>query len=238
MALDVKAVLAADSALALTTARRSGKTDMNMSFDGPLAGYIEQSLSQFNLIPAERKAALEQVAAYVGERISAGQGAHLTFICTHNSRRSHMSQIWAQTGAQWYGVPSVHTYSGGTEATAFNPRAVAALTRAGFEITTQDSSKNPVYNVRMVADGEAMTAFSKVYNQPPNPAEQYCAVMTCSSADAACPIVFGSDRRVSVTYEDPKDFDGTANETAAYDERCRQISREMLYLFSRVEKGE
>jgi hypothetical protein len=37
-----------------------------------------------------------------------------------------------------------------------------------------------------------------------------------------------------VNYDDPKDFDGTLQEEAKYDERTRQIAREMLYLFSKA----
>jgi hypothetical protein len=59
--------------------------------------------------------------------------------------------------------------------------------------------------------------------------------MTCSAADKACPIVFGADARIAIPFDDPKAFDGTDQEAAKYDERCRQIAREMLYVFSRVD---
>ncbi|MCK4776283.1 MAG: protein-tyrosine-phosphatase, partial [Candidatus Krumholzibacteria bacterium] len=64
--------------------------------------------------------------------------------------------------------------------------------------------------------------------------EDFCAVMTCSQADKNCPVVVGASMRVAIPYDDPKAFDGTDQEAANYDERCRQISREMLYLFSAV----
>jgi len=137
----------------------------------------------------------------------------------------------AETGVDYSWVDTV---SGGTEATAFNPRAVAVMQRAGFVIEKTTGGDNPVYTVRYGDVAPAMEAFSKVYNDPPNPSEDYCAVMTCSQADANCPIVHGAAERVSIPFGDPKDFDGTDRETAKYDERCRQISVEMLYVFSRV----
>jgi arsenate reductase len=39
---------------------------------------------------------------------------------------------------------------------------------------------------------------------------------------------------VSIPLDDPKIADDTAEEAATYDQRCQQICREMLYLFSQV----
>ena len=80
-----------------------------------------------------------------------------------------------------------------------------------------------------------LTCFSKVYNQAPNPKEGFCAVMTCSESDKNCPTVEGSAFRVAIPYLDPKEFDNTDKEAQAYDERCRQIAREELYVFSLVQ---
>jgi arsenate reductase len=199
-----------------------------------LAAFVESSIAEFERIPDDRRPALEQIAKAVAETTGGGQSARLTFICTHNSRRSHMSQLWAQTAAHVYGVSPVETFSGGTEATAFNPRAVAAIERAGFRVVNPGGGDNPVYQVNFGDAGPSMECFSKVYDQPPNPTEGFIAVMTCSAADEACPIVFGADERVAIPFEDPKAFDGTDRESEMYDERCRQIAREMLYVFSRV----
>ena len=146
-----------------------------------------------------------------------------------------MSQIWAQTAAHQFGVPRVETFSGGTEATAFNPRAVAALERAGFRIEMPVDDPNPVYRVRYHDSAPPMEAFSKMYDQPSNPTAGFCAVMTCSQADASCALVLGAAERIAIPYDDPKAFDGTDEENQRYDDVCRQIAREMLYLFSQVE---
>jgi hypothetical protein len=148
-----------------------------------------------------------------------------------------MAQLWAQAAAHYFGISGVDTYSGGTEATAFNPRAVAALRRAGFEITQASEGENPVYDVRFTDEMEPLRCYSKVHNEPPNPDRGFAAVMTCSDADAACPIVFGAVQRIAITYDDPKTADGTPDEATIYDERCRQIAREMLYVFSLAETG-
>jgi arsenate reductase len=197
---------------------------------------MDQSLLEFDRITAERRAPLDELAGYIRDEIQAGRLARMIFICTHNSRRSHMSQIWAQTAAAHYGLDGIETYSGGTEATAFNPRAVAALRRAGFEINPTDDNENPVYTVRYGEAGPSMEAFSKVYSDPPNPTSDFCAVMTCSNADEACPYVQGASHRVSITYDDPKDADGTEQEAEVYDERSLEIGREMFYVFCHAAK--
>lgn len=199
--------------------------------------YIASRVAEFDQIPSERKAQLRKLSLYVQSRVKAGEPVRLTFICTHNSRRSHLSQIWAATAAAHYGVPGVETFSGGTEATAFNPRAIAAVERAGFEVDAQDESKNPKQAVRFHQGGDPMLCFSKVYDEAPNPQSDYCAVMTCSDADKSCPNVRGASQRVALPYEDPKVADNTLAEAQKYDERCAQIAREMLYVFSQVERN-
>jgi arsenate reductase (thioredoxin) len=211
-----------------------GKKTGEAKLNPQLREYIVARIGEFDQIPAERKAELRKLATYVRGRLAASQPAQLTFICTHNSRRSHLGQLWAAAGAAYYGVPNVATFSGGTEATAFNPRAVAALQRAGFKVTKLSEDSNPQYQVVLGEGLEPELCFSKIYDQAPNPTSDYCAVMTCSQADKACPVVRGAAMRVAIPYDDPKAFDGTPQEAAQYSERCAQIAREILYLFSQV----
>lgn len=200
-----------------------------------LAAYVAQRESEFDQISAERQAQLQLLSDYLRKCRAAGKPIKLTFICTHNSRRSHLSQLWGQVAAVHYGFDKVETFSGGTESTAFNPRAVAALRRAGFDIEQLDKSKNPRYKVAFAARALPVVCFSKVYTDAPNPARDFCAVLTCSSADQACPTVTGASQRVAISYEDPKVADDTPQEAAVYDERAAQIARELLYAFSQAD---
>lgn len=200
-----------------------------------LLRYLDERVTEFDAIPNDRKTELSKVADYVRERVSKSQPAKLTFICTHNSRRSHLSQIWAQVAAEYYGLVGVETFSGGTEATAFNPRAVAAMQRCGLKIVADNpAATNPHYSVYISDSATPQICFSKAYGDPPNPSQGYCAVMTCSQADDACPLVMGCDLRMPIRYEDPKVADDTEFEAQRYDERSAQICSEMLYLMSLV----
>jgi len=200
-----------------------------------LREYIEQRMGEYDAITEERKKELERVSEYVRNRLRQSKKALLTFICTHNSRRSHLSQIWAKIAAEHYGLEGVETFSGGTEGTAFNPRAVEALRRCGLAIVASNpDSSNPIYQVQSSVSRPVQECFSKVFDATPNPVTDYCAVMTCSQADEACPVVMGCELRVPIRYEDPKVADDTPEESERYDERSRQICREMFYMMSVV----
>lgn len=209
-------------------------TTSKKSLNPELASYINTIKDGFSQIPQDRKEELDKITQYIQKQADAGQPVQLTYICTHNSRRSHFGQIWAATAAAYYDVPNVKTYSGGTETSAFNERAVAACERAGFDITKTSEGKNPVYHVSYASDAEPLKAFSKKYDDSSNPQSNFCAIMTCSQADKACPAVKGASARVAIPYDDPKLFDGTSQEAAKYDERCKQIATETLYVFSNV----
>jgi arsenate reductase len=183
----------------------------------------------------DRRAVLQPLADYIQDKVKKGDVAHLNFICTHNSRRSQLSQIWAQTAADYFGIPA-KCYSGGVEVTAFNERAVASLKRSGFEITSEGGN-NPVYAVFYSINCPPIPAFSKLYDDPENTAPGFAAVMTCSDADENCPFIPGTEARIPVRYEDPKEFDGTSEEADRYDERSRQIASEMFYVFSKINKA-
>ena len=198
-----------------------------------LENYIARDLSEGE-IDEERQMLLERISDFVVSKLADDQPARLVFICTHNSRRSQFCQFWAWLAAHHFAISTVETYSGGTETTAFNSKAVAALRRAGFDIEFFSDGKNPVYEVRFGPGTGPIQAFSKVYDAAPNPKDGFAAIMTCSSADAACPTVAGADQRIAIPYDDPKEADGTEQEAEIYDERCRQIAREMLYVFSSV----
>ncbi len=183
-------------------------------------------------VPEERKAVLQHLIAYIRQGIAQDEPVLLNFICTHNSRRSQLSQIWAQTAADLHGVEAV-CYSGGTEATAFNERAVEAIKRAGFRVS-KNGVENPKYYIFHADDANPIVTFSKVYDDAANAQNNFAAVMTCDHADENCPFIPGATR-IAVRYEDPKAFDDTPEEPQRYDERSMQIASEMLYVFSQID---
>ncbi|MFK8057402.1 MAG: protein-tyrosine-phosphatase [Saprospiraceae bacterium] len=199
-----------------------------------LAETISAFRQETSQISPERKLLLTRLADYIAHRRQEGI-VKLNFICTHNSRRSHLAMIWAAVAAADLGLTDIETFSGGTEATAFNPRAVAALERIGFQIKNP-GGENPHYLIQFSGDRPALVCFSKTYDDSANPTKDFAAVMTCSDADENCPFIPGVNLRLPLTYEDPKLADDTPEEENRYNERSRQIGREIFYAFSLVQR--
>lgn len=199
--------------------------------------FCETREQEFGLISEERKLVLKKLSDYISKKFETGKTPKMTVICTHNSRRSHLGQLWLSVGAEYYGLPAVETFSGGTEATAFNIRAVNAMRKIGFEIEADNAdATNPDYQIKWSAHMDVYHAFSKKYETAPNPTKDFAAIMVCTSADEGCPIVAGCDFRLSLPFDDPKAFDDTDLEAEKYEERAKQIAREIFFVFSQIKK--
>lgn len=185
-------------------------------------------------ISKARREILQPLVTYIKNKIAQQQPINLNFICTHNSRRSHLSQVWAQTMASYHDVGKVTCYSGGTEATALFPIAAETLESIGFRIRKLSETENPIYSIKYAETEHPIIGFSKTYDDDFNPKFGFGAIMTCDSANEACPMVMGAEKRFPITYEDPKAFDGTPQQAEKYRERSLQIATELFYVFSQV----
>ncbi|WP_431158184.1 protein-tyrosine-phosphatase [Winogradskyella poriferorum] len=187
-----------------------------------------------NSIPQDRYKSLDPMIDFIQNKVNKGAIINLNFICTHNSRRSHLSQVWAQAMATYYKINNVHCYSGGTEATALFPSAAEALECSGFQIQELSKSNNPIYSIKFSDTYPSVIGFSKTFDDSFNPSEAFAAIMTCSSADKGCPFIAGAEVRLPITFEDPKAFDGTQLQKEKYLERSLQIATNLKYVFSNL----
>jgi arsenate reductase len=184
----------------------------------------------------ERKAILQPLVAFLQKSTATKESIRLNFICTHNSRRSHLSQIWAQTMAHYFGIDKVSCYSSGTEATAVYPKIIETLQAVGFEISAIQAATNSVYAIKFDANEAPIIGFSKTIDAPFNPQSEFAAIMTCTQADLGCPFVPGASVRISLPFEDPKAFDNSPDVLVHYEARSRQIATELFYVFSQLKK--
>ena len=189
-----------------------------------------------NSIPEERKARLQSLIEYIQDKVTMGELTNLNFICTHNSRRSHLAQIWAQTMACYFNIDQLFCFSGGTEATALYPSIKDTLERQGFEFEISSAGKNPHYHLLFSDDAPAIVAFSKKYDAPFNPSSNFAAIITCSHADENCPMIVGAEKRILMSYEDPKKYDNSSQEIEGYAACSIQIACEMYHVFSAINK--
>lgn len=183
-------------------------------------------------ISSDRKAILQPVIEYIKSKQANHDPVKLNFICTHNSRRSQLAQIWAQTAA-YYNKTAIECFSGGVMVTEFNRNALEALENAGFA-ASRNGKANPHCLIRFSSDTEGIIAFSKLYDDAVNPTSGFAAIMTCSDADENCPFIPETEARIPLLYDDPKEFDNTPLMAEKYQERSIQIASEMFYIFSQV----
>ena len=192
--------------------------------------FIELALKQN--ISSSRKLLLNEITDYIKSKIDNNQEINLNFICTHNSRRSQLSQVWAKVASVYYGI-EINSYSGGVEVTAFDERAIDSLVRSGFSILSENSI-NPKFEISYLENENPIIAFSKLFDDDFNKADYFAAIMTCSDADENCPHIAKAEKRIPLRYDDPKSHDDTPIESEKYDERSLQIASEMFYVFSQI----
>ena len=196
----------------------------------------DELVKQFDSISTERKIFLHKLSDYIQSKLKENLSIQLMYVCTHNSRRSHFGQIWSAVAADYFSIPNVQTFSGGTESTAFHPNAIKALQAAGFKISSADSNQVNPRSIVKFGEAQQTICFSKVYDDSENPSVAFAAIMTCSDAEENCPFIQGVEFRIGTTYDDPKEFDGTPLQGEKYLERANQIALETLFVFSNLNK--
>ncbi|AWV98255.1 arsenate-mycothiol transferase ArsC [Arcticibacterium luteifluviistationis] len=197
---------------------------------------IQETISNLkpDQISGERKNILAPLVSFIQEKVNGNQEIRLNFICTHNSRRSHLSQVWAQAIAHHLNIKNVFCYSGGTESTALFPMAAETLKNLGFDVRKIAETDNPIYSIKYGENQHPVIGFSKKLDSDFNPKSGFAAIMTCSQADGDCPFIAGAEKRIPVNYDDPKAFDNTPQQAEKYQERSLQIATELLYVFSQI----
>ena len=197
---------------------------------------IKSTIDQvsFETISEERKQVLAPLIQFIQSKVNNELTIRLNFTCTHNSRRSHLSPVWAQTAAAYHNIENVFCYSGGTEATALFPKVAETLVNTGFEVKIISEGDNPIYAIKYNTNDHPVIGFSKSYEDDFNPQSEFAAILTCSQADGGCPFIAGAEKRIPITFDDPKAFDNTPLQTEKYQERSIQIATEFLYVFSQI----
>lgn len=198
---------------------------------------LKKTISQLKAveISSERKLVLQPLIDIIQSKKNQNQTIRLNFICTHNSRRSHLSQIWAQTLAYYFNIPNIYCYSGGTEATALFPKVAETLRNQGFQVYKIAEGINPIYAIQYSINEQSIIGFSKKYNDDFNPQNDFVAIMTCDNADEGCPIVVGAIERIPIKYTDPKQFDNTTMMDEKYIEKSMEIASELYYVMSLIQ---
>lgn len=207
---------------------------MQSSMIYPIKKLIQSLESEEFLIDEDRQSLLLDVSKAILNELREKGSAQLVVICTHNSRRSQVGEVWIRAAAQFYDLEQIEAYSGGTEQTSFNPRMVQALSRAGFIINLVEPGDNPRYHIHYAVPGHNQMLFSKVYDDEFNPNRDFIAILVCDQADEECPMVHGAKHRFFIPYTDPKRYDDQLDEYMQYDLTLREIGREFSFMIKNV----
>ena len=78
-----------------------------------------------------------------------------------------------------------------------------------------------------------LIGFSKLFDDASN-SNPFIAITTCSNADENCPYIPNALFRFHLPFKDPKEFDGTDEEAAAYLRGNKRIAAEMFFLFNEI----
>ena len=180
------------------------------------------------------KKELLKLIDYISNKINLDKEININFICTHNSRRSIFSQIWAKVFSDYYGLQKVRTFSGGTESTYVSQNVIKTLSSYGFVINKLDQKKNSNYEITYSSSKNKILIFSKKYNEISNPKKNFVAVTTCLSAKENCPFISSSEKIISLSYDDPKKYDKISEPTKMYLNISNQIATDMNFVFSNL----
>lgn len=186
------------------------------------------------VLSEDRKVYLQKIAETITIAYAKNNLVNLTFICTHNSRRSQIAQVWAFFAAAYFKL-NIHSFSGGFEVTSFNRSTIKTLQKAGFSFQLSDfSHQNPKYEISFEGTKKYIIGFSKLIEHPENPLN-FIAISTCSNADANCAYI-GAKYVFKLPFDDPKISDGTLLQEERYMEINRQIAGEIYFIFNEVKE--
>jgi len=188
-------------------------------------------------IDDNRKELLSRIALFIVSELNDNNPVYLNFICTHNSRRSQLSQIWSSFATHYFKFNNIESFSGGTSVTAFFRNTVKTLQEVGFQFQILEfSHSNPVYKIGYENCTNPIIGFSKIYDDEHNK-KPFIAITTCSNADENCPFIPEAVQRFHLPFNDPKKFDGTSVQAEKYLEASKQIAGEMHYLFKMIKNS-
>ena len=184
----------------------------------------------------ERKNLLLKITKGITTEYNKNNIVNLNFICTHNSRRSQLSQVWGFFASEYFNL-NINSFSGGTETTAFFKNTVKTLQSVGFKFDLKDfSHQNPKYIISFEGASKSIFGFSKRYDNAENQ-HPFIAITTCNNADTNCPFIPEASERFHLPFVDPKSSDDTELQDETYLKTNLQIAGEIYFIFSEIKKS-
>ena len=201
-----------------------------------LKEYIKIILKNIDTgIEKNRKDKLVKLAQVIKRNREQQNIVKVIFICTHNSRRSQFSQVWAYISSLYFKLDFLEFFSGGTEVDSVNLNVINALSNSGLKIEKKQTG-DEVYLLKSSKRDKGINLYSKEYSCKSNPPKHFIAIMTCSDADQMCPVIKGADKKVFLPYPDPRTSEKTGLEKKTYGHINAVVAKEMFYLMKQLKK--
>ncbi|HQR06652.1 MAG TPA: hypothetical protein PLN21_07515 [Gemmatales bacterium] len=197
--------------------------------------YLDDQSVKLVRVAEAHQAALYELSRWIARREK--KPSDIIMVCTGNSRRSILGATMGNIVAAYRNKNHLRFHSAGTAPSAFNSRTIATLKEIGLVIEATGSQAkvgakkeaNPHYRIEWGKGANtSVVEYSKLLDDVALPGRDFAAVMVCDDADAKCPTVAGADLRVSMTFLDPKAFDGTKEESAEYGKTRDLLAQTML----------
>ena len=183
----------------------------------------------------DRKILLLKISETISKEYKKEGIVNLNFICTHNSRRSQLGQVWGFYAADYFNL-NINNFSGGTDVTSFYRNTIKTLQKVSFTFHLENfSHQNPKYLISFNGSFKSILGFSKRYDHVDN-TSPFIAITTCNNADIKCPIITEATYRFHLPFEDPKTSDGTNLQDETYLKTNQQIAAEIYFIFARVKQ--
>jgi len=146
---------------------------------------------------------------------------NIVFLCTHNSRRSQLCQVWGIILSKIYNI-DLKFNSAGTEKTEVNKNILYCFSHIGLEVKGN----------KIIYEDLSISLHSKLLDEiQPN---KFISIMTCSDAEKSCPSDSRSIKNISMTYQDPKVFDYKEKEKDEYLKTSKLIAKELNYVLKKL----
>lgn len=185
----------------------------------------------------ERIKLLQSIALFILDELKENNSINLNYICTHNSRRSQLAQVWSSFATNYFKLNNIESFSGGTAVTAFFRNTVKTLQEVGFNFQLLEfSHQNPEYSISYKDCLNPIVGFSKLYDNEHNK-KPFIAITTCSNAGENCPFIANAIKRFHLPFNDPKNFDNTLYQSEKYLEANKQIAGEIHYIFNFIKNS-
>ena len=168
----------------------------------------------------KRKKRLDNIASVINENLNKTRS--IVFLCTHNSRRSQICEVWGKVFAEIY-RKKININSAGAFKTVVHSQVYESIVKCGLIV---NNKKEIFFDKKKFKLNSKTTDSITMKN--------FIAVMTCSDAEKSCPHDPKSIRNIKMFFNDPRIYDETDKMSREYLKTTTYIAEELNYIFKNI----